>query len=138
MTMSELTHDTVTAETEVEAPKKKVGLCKRILKFLGSNAGLFIVLTVYTVAGAWAFIYFESGLEEEERQTKLEQEKLLNVSEHFMATYFASLHYDVDQRLDNCSYKYASTLEYVDYHHLSARTTCTLSDYDTPFCQCVR
>ena len=28
-----------------DVPKKKVGLCKIVLRFLGSNVGLFIVLT---------------------------------------------------------------------------------------------
>ena len=67
--MSDSAHeeDNIPEETIESPPEKKVPLCRRILKFLGSNAGTFLVLVAYTVAGAYGFIYFESGLEEEER-----------------------------------------------------------------------
>ena len=38
-----------------------------MIRFLASVGGLCIVLAVYIVGGAYAFIYFESKLEDEER-----------------------------------------------------------------------
>ena len=90
------------------------------------------------MAGAYGFIYFENGLEEEEKAEKFRQELLLNQSEEFMADYFASLHYDKGQRLDNCTKLFRNTDQWVDYHQLSSNTACPPSQYDTPFCQCVR
>ena len=63
---------------------------------------------------------------------------MLNASEKFMAEYFASLHYDLDSRLDNCTYKYTATDQYVPYHLMSGRTVCSGDNYRTDFCECVR
>ena len=70
---------------------------------------------------------------------KWKQEQLLNDSESFMADYFASLHYDVSQRLDNCTWYYLNTAshQYTDYHKMSG-SACPSSEYNTPYCQCVR
>jgi hypothetical protein len=52
---------------EVEKKEKKGGICKAVIRFLASIGGLCIVLAAYIVGGAYAFIYFESKLEDEER-----------------------------------------------------------------------
>ena len=54
-------------DEEDEQKKKKGGICMAFIRFLASVGGLFIVLAGYIVGGAYAFIYFESKLEEEER-----------------------------------------------------------------------
>ena len=92
---------------------------------------------IYTVAGAYGFIYFESGLEEKERLVKMDQERLLNDSEAFMVDYFAGMHYEVNQRLDNCTSLHRHTDQWTDYHQLSGRA-CPSTEYHTPFCVCVR
>ena len=92
---------------------------------------------IYTVAGAYGFIYFESGLEEKEKLEKLDQERLLNDSEAFMVDYFAGMHYEVNQRLDNCTSLHKDTDQWTDYHQLSGRA-CPSTEFHTPFCVCVR
>jgi len=124
-------------EILVGGSNKKKSCCKAVLRFLGSNVGLFIVLTAYIVAGSYGFMYFESGLEEEEKAIKFQQEQLLNDSEKFMTEYFATMHYDKINRLDNCTRLFRKTDQWTDYHQLSGRA-CPSTEYNTPFCQCVR
>ena len=50
-----------------EKKENKGGCCKSVIQFLASVGGLSFVLAGYIVGGAYAFIYFESKLEEEER-----------------------------------------------------------------------
>ena len=65
------------------------------------------------------------------------QEQLLNDSEKFMTEYFATMHYDKINRLDNCTRLFRKTDQWTDYHQLSGRA-CPSTEYNTPFCQCVR
>ena len=116
--------------------KKKGGICKAVVRFMASVGGLFVVLMAYIVGGAYAFIYFESQLEEEERLEKLDMEERLNNSEEFMVNYFTSLHYDPPIRLDDCSWKFWRHPQYVDYHAFDSG--CAASEYWTDFCVCVR
>ena len=60
----EIEEDDIEEELKKE---EKGGICKAVIRFFASIGGLFIVLTLYIVGGAYAFIYFESTLEEEER-----------------------------------------------------------------------
>ena len=140
-------------DEEDESKKKKGGICMAIIRFLASVGGLFIVLAGYIVGGAYAFIYFESKLEEEERlvstcdihiifnqshlyQDKLKMEERLNNSETFMVNYFTSLHYDPPARFDNCSFLFWNSDQYADYHSFSS--ACAASEFFTEFCTCIR
>ena len=54
-----------------------------------------------------------------------------------MVDYFAGMHYEVNQRLDNCTSLHKDTDQWTDYHQLSGRA-CPSTEFHTPFCVCVR
>ena len=94
------------------------------------------MLSLYIVGGAYAFIYLESELEEEERQEKLELEQRLNDSENYMAEYFTALHYNPAHRLDNCTHQYTETGSPANYSDL--HSACPASQFYTSLCSCIR
>ena len=111
--------------------------CARVSTKMFSQILTIFLYRVYIIAGSYGFIYFESGLEAKEKIAKLDQERLLNDSEAFMVDYFAGMHYEVNQRLDNCTSLHKDTDQWADYHQLSGRA-CPSTEYNTPFCVCVR
>ena len=64
-------HEESEEEEDDEKKEKTGGFCKAVIRFLASVGGLCIVLAAYIVGGAYAFIYFKSKLEEEERLVSL-------------------------------------------------------------------
>ena len=66
----------------------------------------------------------------------LVMEGRLNDSMDYLVSYFASLHYDDGQRLDNCSV-FAATNDYYKPYRAYGQA-CPASAFYDPFCECMR
>ncbi|XP_023329035.1 TWiK family of potassium channels protein 7 [Eurytemora carolleeae] len=119
----------------METEKKKCRFSSFVKYLITNSFGLFVLLMLYVVGGAYLFIYLELPYETEQKNIMLDESDRMNASMVFIADYLAGLHHENKVDMDNCTTFLSSP--YYSYHENYAKA-CPALAFEDPFCICIK